>query len=362
MMSWSSEAWHPEGWKWGEGKASWHWHRSDPRHRSDDAVHWHWKGSKGKHGKDGKGPKGAKGRGWESISKTVFNFTAGGLVTEARLGWGVSGTTFRGIFQTEHGPAPVAIKPAWNWCETEALVRIHSSHPPLPCVVPVLAVEHPTPAGNVNATALASHGTLGSILQSSSGLESTCFLAIIASIADGLANLHSKGIIHCDLKPDNVVLHVTEVGEVCVWLIDFGDARLLDEPSSWHVQGPGAPEIHCRPDNESGQFSSRTDSWCLAQCAALLWNGEQMWPPNPAWLQREMPLSQKLQECLAWNPVARPQAADVAHAARAELQSRGASVKSALERLRETCLTSSCHQVMHDTAGRTEPGVTYQVQ
>lgn len=319
---WSQDDWYGAGWQW-DGGGFWpHW--------QGFKSHKHYKGGKyGKYGKGGDHGNGSKG--WNATCNDVASYTEGVLVAEGSLGWGVSGACFRGSYQTERGSASVAIKPARNWCETAILSRLRQSDPPLPCVVPVLLVQHPTPGGDVNVTALGSHGTLGSLLNASRDLHAPPFLALIASIADGLAALHSANVIHCDLKPDNVVLHVSEAGEVCLWLIDFGDARLLDEPSSWHTQGWGAPEIHCQPDSQSGQYSSRTDSWCLAQCAALMWAGSRDCLRNPAWLYDDMPLCEELQKCLSWDAAARSDAAEIARAARAALQARGTDIQSELK-------------------------------
>merc|ERR1712187_293541 len=173
--------------------------------------------------------------------------------------------------------------------------------------------------------ALGSKGTLWDVMPRSKSWEPAVFIALVAKIAEGLASLHSKDIIHCDVKPDNMVLNVADTGDVQIWLIDFGDARLLDETSTWCTQGPGAPQIKCQPDNQSGKYSSKTDSWCLAQCAAILWSGND-WVSNPAWLDETMPLYNELSNCLCWNPRDRPESIDVAFAANAALDARGTNV------------------------------------
>jgi len=54
-------------------------------------------------------------------------------------------------------------------------------------------------------------------------------LHVAIAIADALARAHAAGIVHCDLKPGNVV--VSEEGTVKV--LDFGLARLVT-PLDWH--------------------------------------------------------------------------------------------------------------------------------
>ncbi len=53
---------------------------------------------------------------------------------------------------------------------------------------------------------------------------------ILVPVCDVLAEAHRAGLIHRDIKPDNIYLHQSKDGEV-VKVLDFGLAKLLDDTS-----------------------------------------------------------------------------------------------------------------------------------
>jgi serine/threonine protein kinase, bacterial len=50
---------------------------------------------------------------------------------------------------------------------------------------------------------------------------------VLAEVADGLGAVHAAGVIHCDLKPANVLVELREDGSAQPKLTDFGVSRLL---------------------------------------------------------------------------------------------------------------------------------------
>ncbi|MEM6795687.1 MAG: serine/threonine-protein kinase, partial [Acidobacteriota bacterium] len=54
-------------------------------------------------------------------------------------------------------------------------------------------------------------------------------LRIFLDVCDGVGHAHQKGILHCDLKPSNILLASLE-GRLVPKVVDFGIARALDEP------------------------------------------------------------------------------------------------------------------------------------
>jgi len=70
--------------------------------------------------------------------------------------------------------------------------------------------------------------TLGGMLAARAGLAWEQVAALGASVAEIAGHCHERGVIHRDLKPDN--LFATPSGHGGVKLIDFGIARLVDSP------------------------------------------------------------------------------------------------------------------------------------
>lgn len=70
-------------------------------------------------------------------------------------------------------------------------------------------------------------GSLQSILEKSGTLPNLVALEVCRQILLGLACAHSKGIIHRDIKPDNIIVDETGV----VKIMDFGIAHIVNQES-----------------------------------------------------------------------------------------------------------------------------------
>ncbi len=96
-------------------------------------------------------------------------------------------------------------------------------------------------------------------------LEET--LEILLPIMDALGVAHDRGIVHRDIKPDNIFLARDARGRVTPKLLDFGIAKLTENPmgpatKTGHVVG--TPQYMSPEQAGSGEpISAATDIWAI---------------------------------------------------------------------------------------------------
>jgi eukaryotic-like serine/threonine-protein kinase len=95
-------------------------------------------------------------------------------------------------------------------------------------------------------------------------LTSETILAIAAQIASALVALHAAGVVHCDVKPDNVfVLREPGAGGwPRIKVIDFGVARALGEPALPDGAIVGTPAFMA-PEQWRGAPIPKSDVYAL---------------------------------------------------------------------------------------------------
>lgn len=102
---------------------------------------------------------------------------------------------------------------------------------------------------------------------------------ILGQVAQGISRAHAAGIIHCDLKPDNIFVSRSDEGALMVKLLDFGIARRLAPHDAAAMSDDGmlfgtptymAPEQGCMHNEQLGTW---TDTWAIGLLAFRLLSG-----------------------------------------------------------------------------------------
>lgn len=95
---------------------------------------------------------------------------------------------------------------------------------------------------------------------------------LFGSICKGLSYAHSKDIVHCDLKPGNIMICDSGIAKV----MDFGVAKQMTdgEDSSRTVAGTPA---YMSPEQQKGFMSKQSDIYSLAVCLYEALVGQVPW-------------------------------------------------------------------------------------
>ena len=196
------------------------------------------------------------------------------------LGTISEGRMFRTL-KARHGTRYVALKAAVedNAMSVSLLRREYElcrdlSHP---CVVSILGFDEDTPAG----PAIEMEYISGRTLDEPSAAQRR---AVLNDILDGMDYLHHRGILHNDLKPDNIVINANGAARI----IDFGLSVSEDSVYAGAVGGTcgySAPEV-LQGDGSAGVAS---DIYSLGLIINLLFGGRRYRrvahrcsPPEPA--------------------------------------------------------------------------------
>ncbi|MDB4954239.1 MAG: hypothetical protein JWO36_1808 [Myxococcales bacterium] len=114
------------------------------------------------------------------------------------------------------------------------------------------------------------------------GVDLPRALAVLVQICDGLGAAHAVGVVHRDLKPDNVIVVPTSDGAELVKLLDFGVAKLLnrdDEDIGFQTAAGsviGTP-AYMSPEQAGGMaVDHRSDIYSLGAIMYELFCGQPM--------------------------------------------------------------------------------------
>ncbi len=142
----------------------------------------------------------------------------------------------------------------------------------------------------------------------------------VAQVADALDYAHRQGVIHCDLKPANVLLQ-TERGPPIPKVVDFGLARLLGPGGAHSVGGTAGYMAPEQRDAGLGGVSPRTDVYGLGGLLVALLTGRPPEATGAGEASVPTPVEAVCLRCLEQEPGRRfATAAEVATALRQALE------------------------------------------
>jgi len=133
------------------------------------------------------------------------------------------------------------------------------------------------------------HGeSMGSILRRELRLPAIQAVQMLLPLADGLRSAHDKGIVHRDIKPDNILVARDEFGRQQPKLLDFGIAKVDQSHSTEDRKltqegiALGSPD-YMSPEQALGRedIDHRTDVWALCVVLYESITGQMPWDrPN----------------------------------------------------------------------------------
>jgi serine/threonine-protein kinase len=107
---------------------------------------------------------------------------------------------------------------------------------------------------------LAEGQTLAQLVRESGWLPVERALGLAAQVADALEEAHRQGVVHCDVKPGNLVVDAFER----IRLVDFGIARVSNSSTGLTEQDIHGSAKYVAPEQvEGGKIDGRTDLYAL---------------------------------------------------------------------------------------------------
>lgn len=187
------------------------------------------------------------------------------------LGRGAMGEVYEASHVETGEPAAVKLLAATAAREPELVERFMrevkiAAALKVPNVVRVL--EAPTEADGMPYLTMErlSGETLSDLLRERSRLSLAETVALVSGLGRGLSAAHAAGVVHRDMKPQNVFAH--REGERVVWkILDFGISRLTGAETLTKDQLIGTPPYMAPEQARGGSVDHRVDLYSLGVIA-----------------------------------------------------------------------------------------------
>lgn len=192
------------------------------------------------------------------------------LARDPELGRAVAIKTLRDL-QMDNDALDMFVERFRN--EARAAARLHH-----PGIVQVYDVGESEESGPYLVLEYVAGSTLKQLLRSRGPLAPREVVALCRQVAEALDTAHAQGIIHRDIKPDNLL--VTEKGESK--LADFGVARLPDAALTREGQFLGTPCYAAPETLADGAYSPRSDIFSFGAVMFEVVTGSRAYPGDDA--------------------------------------------------------------------------------
>jgi serine/threonine protein kinase len=107
--------------------------------------------------------------------------------------------------------------------------------------------------------------SLGALIERESPIAPGRTIDLLVPVMKALYSVHRRGIIHRDVKPDNIFISVDETGNVVPKILDFGIAKITDSAHRGTHAGAvlGTPH-YMSPEQAAGsEVGSQADVWSM---------------------------------------------------------------------------------------------------
>lgn len=151
---------------------------------------------------------------------------------------------------------------------------------------------------------------------------------LMRSLLYSFAKLHSRSIVHADVKPENILIQETPAGFYTGKIIDF-DSSFFEDSVPEEIQGDQiylAPEVRLYMMEEEASITTKIDIFALGILFHQYWSGklpimysdyeylfEAVLDESPVLLDNDIPIVIKkiISKMLEKNPDSRPSAAQI---------------------------------------------------
>src|SRR5215467_11391231 len=230
---------------------------------------------------------------------------------------------------------PVVIKVLLDYCSQNQWFRKKFSQE----IEALSRVDHPgvvnvtdsgvTPAGKSFLVMQLIRGENLRAMIRHEGMDFGLVAAIIRQAGQALTAAHAEGIIHCDLKPENIMLQDLGEGEYQVKIVDFGVAKVKNSQVADLSPGTSVAgsAYYMAPEQYEGRPSQESDIFALGVMAYEMLTGRRPFNPptqyriletiragvriNPQDLRPAIPdqAQELILKALSYDPACRPQRA-----------------------------------------------------